>query len=143
MCNERNLKARYLKINGKYELLNAYYEDLDENKNEKNVTKDYINGTYTYNRDTYNWDFSLDYSDIRSSVAKNYLENKEDLHFSGADFETECVIVDLKDRVLEENLRAIKFDVAIKKHRDGIECLCKTEPVDGLFNTSTNGFTET
>lgn len=149
---QRRSIANYLKVNGTFELMNAGFTDLNESPSAKTTSKRYI-GDASETKSISGYDWSTDYTtdQIRSEKVVDYICNIGETQLTGADAETEYVMVDLDVASVATNeFRARKIKVAIEvkdfKEKDGEmsadgSLLGQGDIVVGTFNTTTKVFT--
>lgn len=150
---KRSIQANYLKVNDMFELLGTGFTELNESPSAQTANKRYINQvSATQSITGYEWSTSFNTDQIASDKAIGYIRNIGEMLLTGADTETEYIIVDLDKKASEENkFRARKFKVAIAvdsfDDNDGElgisgTFLGKSDPIEGTFDTSTKTFEE-
>ena len=112
---KRSIQANYLKVNDMFELLGTGFTELNESPSAQTANKRYINQvSATQSITGYEWSTSFNTDQIASDKAIGYIRNIGEMLLTGADTETEYIIVDLDKKASEENkFRARKFKVAI------------------------------
>lgn len=150
---KRSIQANYLKVNDIFELLGTGFTELNESPSAQTANKRYINQvSATQSITGYEWSTSFNTDQIVSDKAIEYIRNIGEMLLTGADTETEYIIVDLDKKASEENkFRARKFKVAIAvdsfDDNDGElgisgTFLGQSDPIEGTFDTSTKTFEE-
>ena len=150
---KRSIQANYLKVNDMFELLGTGFTELNESPSAQTTSKRYINQvSATQSITGYEWSISFNTDQIASDKAIEYIRNIGEMLLTGADTETEYIIVDLDKKASEENkFRARKFKVAIAvdsfDDNDGElgisgTFLGQSDPIEGTFDTSTKTFEE-
>lgn len=150
---KRKVQANYLKVKEAFELLGAGFTELNESPSAQTTSKRYINQSSSSQSVTgYEWSTSFNTDQIASDKAIEYIRNIGEMQLTGADTETEYIIVDLDKKSSEENkFRARKFKVAIAvdsfDDNDGElgisgNFLGQSDPIEGTFDTSTKTFEE-
>ncbi len=150
---KRSIQANYLKVNNMFELLGTGFTELNESPSAQTANKRYINQvSATQSITGYEWSTSFNTDQIASDKAIGYIRNIGEMLLTGADTETEYIIVDLDKKASEENkFRARKFKVAIAvdsfDDNDGElgisgTFLGQSDPIEGTFDTSTKTFEE-
>nr|DAH08878.1 MAG TPA: hypothetical protein [Caudoviricetes sp.]DAH93118.1 MAG TPA: hypothetical protein [Caudoviricetes sp.]DAY95837.1 MAG TPA: hypothetical protein [Caudoviricetes sp.] len=153
---QRRMQANYLDIGTAEEenfvLMGTGFTDLNEEPGAQTSSKRYVNDASTSKGITgYEWQAPYTADQIRSEEAIAYICEIGELLKTGADAETDYVIVDLDQKESAENTyHARKFHVAIEVasfgNEDG-EMNCEGnllgigDVVEGTFNTSTKKFT--
>lgn len=148
---KRSIQANYMNVNGTFELLGTGFTELNESPSAQTTSKKYINQvSATQSISGYEWSTSFNTDQIASDKAIEYIRNIGEMLLTGADTETEYIIVDLDKKASEENkFRARKFKVAIAvdsfDDNDGElgisgTFLGQSDPVEGAFDTSTKAF---
>ena len=112
---KRKIQANYLKVKEAFELLGTGFTELNESPSAQSTSKRYINqASATQSITGYEWSVSFNTDQIASDKAIEYIRNIGEMLLTGADTETEYIIVDLDKKASEENkFRARKFKVAI------------------------------
>ena len=138
---QRRIQANYLKVGEKFEFLGAGFSTLDEKPGAKTTSKRYINDASSSQSITsYEWESEFEADQIQSDKAIEHIVSIGELCKTGADAETEYLIVDLDKPAQTSGYRARKFNVAIKvedyKNNDGeLQCsgsfLGLGDPVEG------------
>lgn len=150
---KRSIQANYLKVNDMFELLGTGFTELNESPSAQTANKRYINQvSATQSITGYEWSTSFNTDQIVSDKAIEYIRNIGEMLLTGADTETEYIIVDLDKKASEENkFRARKFKVGIAvdsfDDNDGElgisgTFLGQSDPIEGTFDTSTKTFEE-
>lgn len=150
---KRSIQANYLKVNDIFELLGTGFTELNESPSAQTANKRYINQvSATQSITGYEWSTSFNTDQIASDKAIEHIRNIGEMLLTGADTETEYIIVDLDKKASEENkFRARKFKVAIAvdsfDDNDGElgisgTFLGQSDPIEGTFDTSTKTFEE-
>lgn len=150
---KRSIQANYMNVNGTFELLGTGFTELNESPSAQTTSKKYINQvSSTQSISGYEWSTSFNTDQIASDKAIEYIRNIGEMLLTGADTETEYIIVDLDKKASKENkFRARKFKVAIAvdsfDDNDGElgisgTFLGQSDPVEGTFDTSTKAFEE-
>lgn len=150
---KRSIQANYLKVNDIFELLGTGFTELNESPSAQTANKRYINQvSATQSITGYEWSTSFNTDQIASDKAIEYIRNIGEMLLTGADTETEYIIVDLDKKASEENkFRARKFKVAIAvdsfDDNDGElgisgTFLGQSDPIEGTFDISTKTFEE-
>ena len=140
----RRIQANYLKVNGKFEFLGTGFTDITEKPSPKTTSKRYVNdASASQSITSYEWSSDFEADQIQSNKAIEYIVNIGEMCKTGADCETEYLIVDLDKEAKTEGFRARKFNVAVKvdsyDNNDG-ELQCKGSffffwyPVEGTVN---------
>lgn len=147
------LLGYYIKVDEKFVLLNVGFTELTESPSAQSSAKRYIGDSSQTKRITsYDWSTAFNADQIRSQEAIEFICDIGELQKTGADAETEYIIVDLDKPGTESNtFRARKFNIAIEvasfDNNDGElaatgNFLGQGDPILGTFNTSTNTFEE-
>ena len=112
---KRSIQANYMDVKGTFELLRTGFTELNESPSAQTTSKKYINQvSATQSISGYEWSTSFNTDQIASDKAIEYIRNIGEMLLTGADTETEYIIVDLDKKASEENkFRARKFKVAI------------------------------
>lgn len=156
---QRRIQANYLKVGAKYEFLGTGFSTLDEKPSPKTTSKRYINdASASQSITSYEWSSDFEADQIQSDKAIEYIVNIGEMCKTGADAETEYLIVDLDKEAKTAGYRARKFKIAIQvdefSNNDG-ELQCKGsflglgDPIEGTVTiddstkeiTFTEGFT--
>lgn len=148
---KRKIQANYLKVT-EFELLSTGFTELNESPSAQTTSKRYINQSSASQSITgYEWSTSFNADQIVSEVAIEYIRDIGEMQKTGADTETEYIIVDLDKPAQTSGYRARKFMVAIAvdsfEDNDGElgitgSILGISDPVLGTFDTTTKTFTE-
>ena len=150
---KRSIQANYMDVKGTFELLGTGFTELNESPSAQTTSKKYIyQVSATQSISGYEWSTSFNTDQIASDKAIEYIRNIGEMLLTGADTETEYIIVDLDKKASEENkFRARKFKVAIAvdsfDDNDGElgisgTFLGQSDPIEGTFDTSTKAFEE-
>mgnify|MGYP000561130004 FL=1 len=112
---KRKVQANYLKVKEAFELLGAGFTELNESPSAQTTSKRYINQSSSSQSVTgYEWGTSFNTDQINSEKAIEFIKEIGEMQKTGADTETEYLIVDLdKPGTAEGTFRARKFKVAI------------------------------
>ena len=138
---QRRIQANYLKVNGKFEFLGTGFTDITEKPSPKTTSKRYINDASSSQSITsYEWSSDFEADQIQSDKAIEYIVSIGEMCKTGADAETEYLIVDLDKEAKTAGYRARKFKIAIQvdefSNNDG-ELQCKGsflglgDPIEG------------
>lgn len=148
---KRKIQANYLKVT-EFELLGTGFTELNESPSAQTTSKRYINQSSASQSITgYEWSTSFSADQIVSEVAIEYIRDIGEMQKTGADTETEYIIVDLDKPAQTAGYRARKFMVAIAvdsfEDNDGElgitgSILGISDPVLGTFDTTAKTFTE-
>ena len=150
---KRKIQANYLKIADAFELLGAGYTELNESPSAQTTSKRDINQSSSTQTVTgYEWSSAFNTEQIASEKSIEYIRNIGEMQKTGAETETEYLIIDLdKPGTLEGSFRARKFKVAIAvdsfDNNDGElgisgNFLGQSDPVEGTFTVETEAFEE-
>lgn len=150
---KRKVQANYLKVKEAFELLGAGFTELNESPSAQTTSKRYINQSSSSQSVTgYEWGTSFNTDQINSEKAIEFIKEIGEMQKTGADTETEYLIVDLdKQGTAEGTFRARKFKVAIAvdsfDDNDGElgisgNFLGQSDPVEGTFTVATKDFEE-
>ncbi len=149
---KRLIQANYLKVADAFEVLTTGFTELNESPSAQTTSKRYINQSSASQSVTgYEWSTSFNADQIVSEVAIEYIRDIGEMQKTGADTETEYIIVDLDKPAQTAGYRARKFMVAIAvdsfEDNDGElgitgSILGISDPVLGTFDTTTKTFTE-
>ena len=150
---KRKVQANYLKVKEAFELLGAGFTELNESPSAQTTSKRYINQSSSSQSVTgYEWGTSFNTDQINSEKAIEFIREIGEMQKTGADTETEYLIVDLdKPGTVEGTYRARKFKVAIAvdefPDNDGElgvsgNFLGQSDPVEGTFTVTTKDFEE-
>lgn len=148
---KRKVQANYMKVGETFELLGTGFTELNESPSAQTTSKRYINQSGSSQSVTgYEWSSSFNADQIVSEKAIEYIRNIGEMQLTGADTETEYIIVDLDKPAQTAGYRARKFKIAIAvdsfDDNDGElgisgSFLGQSDPVEGTFDTSTKSFT--
>ena len=138
---QRRIQANYLKVGTKFEFLGTGFSTLDEKPSPKTTSKRYINDASSSQSITsYEWSSDFEADQIQSDKAIEYIVSIGEMCKTGADAETEYLIVDLDKEAKTAGYRARKFKIAIQvdefSNNDG-ELQCKGsflglgDPIEG------------
>lgn len=149
---KRKMQANYLKIKDAFELLGTGFTELNESPSAQTSSKRYINQASASQSVTgYEWASEFTADQIVSEVAIEYIRKIGEIQLTGADTETDYLIVDLDKPAQTAGFRARKIKVAIAvdsfEDNDGElgvtgSFLGISDPIEGTFDTSTKEFTE-
>ena len=150
---KRKVQANYLKVKDAFELLGTGFTELNESPSAKTTSKRYINqSSSTQSVTSYEWGTSFNTDQINSEKAIEYIRDIGEMQQTGADAETEYLIVDLdKPGTAEGSFRARKFKVAIAvdsfDDNDGElgisgSFLGQSDPIEGTFTVAAKEFAE-
>lgn len=149
---KRKVQANYLKVGETFELLGTGFTELNESPSAQTTSKRYINQSSASQSVTgYEWNTSFNTDQIKSEKAIEYIREIGEMQKTGADTETEYIIVDLDRPAQTAGYRARKFKIAIAvdsfDDNDGElgitgSFLGQSDPIEGTFDTSTKSFTE-
>ena len=145
---QRRIQANYLKVGTKYEFLGTGFSTLDEKPSPKTTSKRYINdASASQSITSYEWSSDFEADQIQSDKAIEYIVNIGEMCKTGADAETEYLIVDLDKEAKTAGYRARKFKIAIQvdefSNNDG-ELQCKGsflglgDPAEGTVTIDTS-----
>ena len=147
---KRKIQANYLKVGETFELLGTGFTELNESPSAQTTSKRYINQSSSSRSVTgYEWSSSFNADQIASEKAIEHIRNIGEMQLTGADTETEYVIVDLDKEAQNGGYRARKFNIAIAvdsfDDNDGElgtsgNFLGQSDPVEGTFDTSAKTF---
>lgn len=150
---KRTIQANYMKVNDAFELLGTGFTELNESPSAQTTSKRYINqSSATQSVTGYEWGTSFNTDQIKSDKAIEYIKEIGEMQKTGADTETEYLIVDLdKPGTAEGTYRArkIKIAIAVDSFDDndgelGISgnFLGQSDPVEGTFTLASKEFAE-
>ena len=149
---KRRIQANYLKVGETFELLGTGFTELNESPSAQTTSKRYINQASASQSVTgYEWSTSFNTDQIVSDKAIEYIRNIGEMQKTGADTETEYIIVDLDKAAQIAGYRARQFKVAIAvdsfDDNDGElgisgTFLGQSDPIEGTFKTDEKTFTE-
>lgn len=150
---KRKVQANYLKVGEDFELLGTGFTELNESPSAQTTSKRYINqASATQSITGYEWTTSFNTDQIVSDKAIEHIRKIGEMQLTGADAESEYIIVDLdKPGTAEGTYRARKIKVAIAvdsfDDNDGElgisgSFLGQSDPVEGTFTVSDKTFTE-
>ncbi len=148
---KKKIQANYLKVT-EFELLGTGFTELNESPSAQTTSKRYVNqSSMTQSITGYEWSTSFNADQIVSEEAIEHIIAIGEMQKTGADTETEYVIVDLDKAAQTSGFRARKFKVAIAvdsfEDNDGElgitgSFLGISDPVLGTFDTTAKTFTE-
>lgn len=149
---QRRKIANYLMVDGDYELCGVGFEELTENPSAQTVKKRYINQkSSTTTIVGYDWSSAFKSDMISSEAAIDFICSIGERQLTGAEAESEYVIVDLDKKLEQENtFYARQIHVAIEvssfENNDGDMSVSGNfvgsgDVVEGTFNTQTKTFT--
>jgi len=150
---KRKIQANYMKVKEGFELLGTGFTELNESPSAQTASKRYINQSSSSQSVTgYEWNSSFNTDQIVSDKAIEYIKDIGEMQKTGADTETDYLIVDLdKPAVTEGSFRGRFFKIAIAvdsfDDNDGElgisgSFLGQSDPVEGTFDTKIKEFTE-
>lgn len=149
---KRKVQANYMKVKEAFELLGTGFSELNESPSAQTTSKRYINQSSSSQSVTgYEWSSSFNTDQIRSDKAIEYIRDIGDMQLTGAETETEYIIVDLDKPAQTVGYRARKFKIAIAvdsfDDNDGElgisgSFLGQSDPVEGTFDISAKTFSE-
>ena len=150
---KRKVQANYLKVKETFELLGTGFTELNESPSAQTTSKRYINQSSSSQTVTgYEWTSGFNTDQIVSDKAIEHIREIGEMQKTGAETETEYIIVDLDKPAAEDaGFRARKIDIAIAvdsfDDNDGElgisgSFLGISDPIEGTFDTSTKAFTE-
>lgn len=150
---KRKVQANYLKVGETFELLGTGFTELNESPSAQTASKRYVNqSSASQSVIGYEWSTSFNADQILSEKAIEYIRNIGEMQLTGAETETEYIIVDLDKSAAEDaGFRARKINVAIAvdsfDDNDGElgisgSFLGLSDPIEGTFDTSEKSFTE-
>lgn len=149
---KRRIQANYLKVGETFELLGTGFTELNESPSAQTSSKRYINQASASQSVTgYEWSTSFNTDQIVSDKAIEYIRNIGEMQKTGADTETEYIIVDLDKAAQTAGYRARQFKVAIAvdsfDDNDGElgisgSFVGQGDPIEGTFKTDEKTFTE-
>lgn len=150
---KRKVQANYLKVGENFELLGTGFTELNESPSAQTTSKRYINqASATQSITGYEWTTSFNTDQIVSDTAIEYIREIGEMQKTGAEAETEYIIVDLdKPGTAEGSYRARKIKVAIAvdsfDDNDGElgisgSFLGQSDPIEGTFLVADKTFTE-
>lgn len=153
MIRKRKVQANYMKVKEAFELLGTGFTELNESPSAQTTSKRYINqSSSTQSVTGYEWSSSFNTDQIASDKAIEYIRDIGEMQKTGADTETEYLIVDLdKPAATEGAFRARQFKVAVAvdsfDDNDGElgisgSFLGQSDPVEGTFTVDTKEFKE-
>lgn len=149
---KRRMQANYLKVGETFELLGTGFTELNESPSAQTTSKRYINqSSSTQSVTGYEWNTSFNADQIVSEKAIEHIRKIGEMQLTGAETETEYVIVDLDKAAQTAGYRARQFKVAIAvdsfDDNDGElgisgTFLGQSDPIEGTFKTDEKTFTE-
>lgn len=149
---KRKVQANYLKVGETFELLGTGFTELNESPSAQTTSKRYINQSSASQSVTgYEWTTSFNTDQIVSDNAIEHIRDIGEMQKTGAETETEYIIVDLDKEAQTSGFRARKINIAIAvdsfDDNDGElgisgSFLGLSDPIEGTFDTSTKTFTE-
>lgn len=150
---KRKVQANYMEVKEAFELLGTGFTELNESPSAQTTSKRYINqSSSTQSVTGYEWSSSFNTDQIVSDKAIEHIRDIGEMQKTGADTETEYIIVDLdKPGTVEGSFRARKFKVAIAvdsfDDNDGElgisgSFLGQSDPIEGTFTVATKTFEE-
>ena len=149
---KRKIQANYLKVAEDFELLGTGFTELNESPSAQTSSKRYVNqSSATQGIIGYEWATSFNADQILSENAITYIRNIGEMQLTGADAESEYIIVDLDmPGTAEGGYRARQFNIAIQvdsfDDNDGElgasgSFLGSSEPIEGTFDVLLKTFT--
>lgn len=149
---KRKVQANYMKVKEAFELLGTGFTELNESPSAQTTSKRYINqSSSTQSVTGYEWSSGFNTDQIVSDKAIEFIRDIGEMQKTGADTETEYIIVDLDKEAQTSGYRARKFKVAIAvdefPDNDGElgvsgSFLGQSDPVEGTFDISAKTFEE-
>jgi hypothetical protein len=150
---KRTIQANYMKVNDAFELLGTGFTELNESPSAQTTSKRYINqSSATQSVTGYEWGTSFNTDQIKSDKAIEYIKEIGEMQKTGADTETEYLIVDLDKLGTAEGTyraRKIKIAIAVDSFDDndgelGISgnFLGQSDPIEGTFTVADKSFAE-
>lgn len=150
---KRKVQANYLKVKEAFELLGTGFTELNESPSAQTTSKRYINQSSSSQAVSgYEWSTSFNTDQIVSDKAIEYIRDIGEMQKTGAEAESEYIIVDLdKPATTEGAYRARQFKIAIAvdsfDDNDGEfgisgSFLGQSDPVEGTFTIATKAFEE-
>ncbi|MCE9656503.1 hypothetical protein LPC13_14605 [Clostridium celatum] len=149
---KRKVQANYMKVGETFELLGTGFTELNESPSAQTTSKRYVNQSSASQSITgYEWSTSFNADQIASEKAIEHIRKIGEMQLTGADTETEYIIVDLDKEAQTAGYRARKINVAIAvdsfDDNDGElgisgTFLGQSDVIEGTFDTSTKSFTE-
>ena len=148
---KRKMQANYIKVGETFELMGTGFTELNESPSAQTTSKRYINqASATQSVTGYEWTTSFNTDVILSDKVIDFIREIGELQKTGADVETDYIIVDL-DQEEEGKCRARKIKVAVSvdafEDNDGEmaitgSLLGVSDIVEGTFDTNALEFTE-
>ena len=149
---KRKVQANYMKVKEAFELLGTGFSELNESPSAQTTSKRYINQSSSSQSVTgYEWSSSFNTDQIVSDKAIEYIREIGEMQKTGADTETEYLVVDLDKPAQTAGYRARKFKIAIAvdsfDDNDGElgisgSFLGQSDPIEGTFDISAKTFSE-
>ena len=150
---KKKIQANYLKVKDTFELLGTGFTELNESPSAKTTSKRYINQSSSSQYVIgYEWNSGFNTDQINIEKVIEYIRDIGEMQKTGADAETEYLIVDLDKPGAEEgSFRARKFKIAIAvdsfDDNDGElgisgSFLGQSDPIEGTFTVATKEFAE-
>lgn len=150
---KRKIQASYLKVKEAFELLGTGFTELNESPSAQTTSKRYINqSSSTQSVTGYEWSSAFNTDQIVSEKSIEHIRNIGEMQLTGAEAESEYLIVDLdKPGTLEGTFRArmIKVAIAVDEFPDndgelgiGGSFLGQSDPVEGTFTVGAKTFEE-
>ena len=150
---KRIKQANYLKVDGEFKFLGFSFTNLTEKPSPKTTSKRYVgNASATQSISNYEWSTDFEGDQIESDEVVEYIRNIGEMCLTGADAETEYLIVDRdKEGTIADTYRCRKFNIAIQVDEfgdnDGELQLSgsfqgKGDPVLGTFTKTDKTFAE-
>ena len=151
---KRKTQANYIKVNETFELMGTGFTELNESPSAQTTSKRYINQASASQSVTgYEWTTSFNTDVIVSDKAIEHIKKIGELQLTGADVESDYIIVDLDNEVGEDGntyrARQIKVAISVDSFEDNDGDMAITgsllgvsDIVEGKFNISTKEFTK-
>lgn len=149
---KRRIQANYMKVGEDFELLGTGFTELNESPSAQTTSKRYINQASASQSITgYEWTTSFNTDMIKNEKAIEFIREIGELQKTGADTETEYIIVDLDEEDAQGKKRARKINIAVAvdsfDDNDGEMAISgsfigQSDIVEGNFDTSTKTFVE-
>lgn len=150
---KRIKQANYLKIGEAFEFLGFSFTNLTEKPSPQTTSKRYVgNASATQTISGYEWSTDFEGDQIISDKACEYIRNIGEMCSTGAEAESEYLIVDMdKEGTADDTYRARKFKVAIQVDEFGDNdgelqlsgsFLGQSDPIVGTFTKTTKIFAD-
>lgn len=147
---QRHMQASYIKVEDEFALMGLGFSEVNESPSAQTSSKRYVNDKANTKRITgYDWTTAFTADQIRSEEAVKHICSIGELQKTGAEAETEYVVVDLDEGSAGE-CHARMFKVAVEvssfDNNDGEMAVSGNllqigDLVEGTFNTATKQFT--